>query len=407
MELNEKCVLFFRIYGRRSVCYRDMSTDPYFHKLQRYAFHNDHPEALERYVGTPQNLSQHITLRGLGHFVRAFSGEYRLNLFTIDGRIFKDRWNNSVYGYFSMLISIWNDLDTLLEKVKPSIVFIRNMCNFGDDSPAIIQVVSYVKGMQFYFSRSMKCENFDFPEPNNEIRQKVFQYRIRDVDNKLSIEMLENLASDIPMKDFDKIIRFAIFCRKSKYLKRNIYTLSNDVNPITKSFSDLKNALKCCVDPSTLPPLSGKFLMLFKWSKHPTQSGIVTHVYDDFIAVVYSPGFFFSFTRMVQNKAKIDPTRKYLISKSPVKIGIPTERLSDVYGLDEMKDKFFTLLVLPLLKPNLYEGGFDVMLLQPINKGVGHFIRAFAGEYRFHLVTIDGRWFKNRDLNCIYQYLLC
>ncbi|KII73122.1 ATPase family AAA domain-containing protein 1-B [Thelohanellus kitauei] len=102
----------------------------------------------------------------------------------------------------------------------------------------------------------------------------------------------------------------------------------------------------------------------------------------------------------------LEGIKERLIERGVV-IQIPTQRLSDVHGLNEMKDKFFTLFVLPLLEPEIYEGDFfliediqvvrNILIKEPHNKGLGHFIRAFAGEYGFHLITLDGRRLMNRN----------
>ncbi|KII65287.1 hypothetical protein RF11_02707 [Thelohanellus kitauei] len=96
-----------------------------------------------------------------------------------------------------------------------------------------------------------------------------------------------------------------------------------------------------------------------------------------------------------------------LSSESLVVVKVHTERLSDVYRLDEMKDRFFTLFVLTLLKPNLFERveavrnilikKVCVVLSQVIYRDLGHFIRAIVIEYRINIVTIDGRSFKRRN----------
>ncbi|KII74957.1 Peroxisomal biogenesis factor 6 [Thelohanellus kitauei] len=89
-----------------------------------------------------------------------------------------------------------------------------------------------------------------------------------------------------------------------------------------------------------------------------------------------------------------------IFNENLVQIEIPTERFSDVYGLDDLKDKFFTSIVLPLLKPQIFRGMEiirKISIQNAPNKGVGHFVRALAGEYRFHLVTLHGNRLKGFD----------
>ncbi|KII62330.1 hypothetical protein RF11_02710 [Thelohanellus kitauei] len=97
---------------------------------------------------------------------------------------------------------------------------------------------------------------------------------------------------------------------------------------------------------------------------------------------------------------------KERLTKKGVIIGIPTERFSDVYGFEDLKDRFFTIVALPRLQPHLFEGlkcVREILIKEPQDRGVGHFIRALAGEYGFHLVTIDGRLFNDRKIESISQ----
>ncbi|KII65288.1 hypothetical protein RF11_02708 [Thelohanellus kitauei] len=189
--------------------------------------------------------------RGLSHFIRAFAGEYCLNLVTIDGRWFKNRLSDCIR-------QISSDLKYILVALKPSILFIRNMCDMKKFEPNFCYLQESVDLHCQINTESvytiMACNT------NKDIRRKIFEDHAKDVEKNITHELFDQLVCEIPMKDFEKILSLCLYARGSNHFNRNSYKTSHEYHhnhdSATKSFEGLKNALKCSVNVCSLPPLN-------------------------------------------------------------------------------------------------------------------------------------------------------